>query len=206
MTFKGWKAEALEFFDGLEADNSKVYWQAHKAFYDAEVLAPMKALVAELEPAWGTGKIFRPYRDVRFSADKTPYKTTIAAMVGRGYVQLDANGLAAGVGMWEIPPAQIEAYRQAVVGDRSGRKLAAIVAKTRAAGYGLMSRETLKSTPRGYPKNHARIELLRMKGVAAWGEWPAGAWLGTAKAKDRVTEFFKAAKPLSDWLETNVGD
>ena len=92
MTFRGWPVEALEFFEGLEADNSKAYWQANKTVYETVVRAPMEELIVELEPEWGEGRIFRPYRDVRFSADKSPYKTNIAAMLGDGYVQLNATG------------------------------------------------------------------------------------------------------------------
>ena len=100
MTFNGWPAEALEFYEGLAADNSKAYWTAHKDSYERDVYAPMAALLAELEPDFGEGKTFRPYRDVRFSADKSPYKTNIGATVGDdGYVQLDARGLAVGSGM-----------------------------------------------------------------------------------------------------------
>src|SRR5580693_34946 len=101
MAFRGWKAEAIEFYEGLEADNSRTYWQAHKADYEALVLQPMQDLLAELADDFGEGNIFRPYRDVRFSADKSPYKTNIAAMVGGiGYLQFSADGLAAGSGYW----------------------------------------------------------------------------------------------------------
>ena len=108
MTFRGWSEEALEFFEGLEADNSKTYWTAHKTVYDERVRAPMEELVAELEPKFGVGKIFRPYRDVRFSADKSPYKTEIAAVIGDGYVRLSAEGLGAGLGMWMLAPDQLD--------------------------------------------------------------------------------------------------
>src|SRR3954468_21956610 len=92
--FKGWPAEALEFFEGLEADNSKTYWQDHKQVYDEKVKAPLEALLAEFKPKYGDGKIFRPYRDVRFSANKEPYKTNIAATVAAGgYISLSAEGL-----------------------------------------------------------------------------------------------------------------
>ena len=205
MAFTGWPAEALEFFDGLEADNSKAYWQRNKDDYESLVRAPMEALLAELEPQWGEGRIFRPYRDMRFSRDKSPYKTNIGAMLGSGYVQLDARGLAAGCGMWEMAPDQLERYREAVVEDRSGKKLAALVAKARAAGVEVMAHGELKTAPRGYPKDHPRIELLRFKGIVTWRAWPVGAWLGTPRAKDRVVEFLKASKPLQGWLSTNVG-
>src|SRR3989442_14966296 len=80
MAFRGWPAEALEFFEGLEADNTKAYWQEHKAVYETAVRPPMEQLLAELAPDWGDGRIHRPYRDIRFSPDKSPYRTHIAAM------------------------------------------------------------------------------------------------------------------------------
>jgi uncharacterized protein (TIGR02453 family) len=165
----------------------------------------MEALLAELEPRWGEGRVFRPYRDVRFSADRSPYKTHIGAMVGDGYVQLDADGLATGSGMWEMAPDQLERYRDAVVHDRHGERLAKIVADARAAGLQVQGHASLKTAPRGYPKDHPRIELLRHKGLVTWQEWPAGAWLGTKRAKDRIVRFFELSAPLNDWLRANVG-
>jgi uncharacterized protein (TIGR02453 family) len=134
MAFRGWRAEALEFFEGLEADNSKTYWLANKDIYENEVRAPMQELIDELAPKWGEGRIFRPYRDVRFSADKSPYKTNIAAMVGEGYIHLNADGLGAGRGMWEMAPDQLERYREAVSDDRSGKKLESLAKQAKAAG------------------------------------------------------------------------
>jgi uncharacterized protein (TIGR02453 family) len=205
MAFKGWPVEALEFFEGLEAENSKAYWQRHKDVYDAQVRAPMEALLVELAPKWGEGKIFRPYRDVRFSADKTPYKTNIAAMVGQGYISLTSSGLGVGAGMWEMAPDQIERYREAVDDGKAGAKLAAIVAEAKKAGQEAMGHGVLKTAPRGYPKDHPRVELLRYKGLVEWRDWPAGAWLGTAKAKDKVVTFFENSRPLTAWLNANVG-
>src|ERR671923_2804284 len=119
MTFRGWPAEAIEFYEGLEADNSRTYWQEHKAVYEEVVRGPMDQLLTELAPEFGEGRIFRPYRDVRFSKDKSPYKTAIGATAGTaGYVHVDARGLAAGSGMWEMAPDQLERYRAAVDADR----------------------------------------------------------------------------------------
>jgi uncharacterized protein (TIGR02453 family) len=205
VTFRGWPAEAVEFFEGLEADNSKAYWQRNKGVYETLVRAPMEELITELEPDWGEGRIFRPYRDVRFSADKSPYKTNIGAVIGDGYVQLNADGLAAGAGMWEMAPDQLERYRRAVSEDRSGRKLERVVAKAKADGLEATGHGVLKTAPKGYPKDHPRIELLRYKGLVAWREWPAGAWLGTPRSKDRVVEFLRLAKPLNEWLRIEVG-
>jgi len=205
MAFRGWPVEALEFYEALEADNSKAFWQRHKETYETIVRAPMEDLLAELAPEWGEGRIFRPYRDVRFSPDKTPYKTNIAATIGRRYVQLSANGLAAGAGMWEMAPDQLERYREGVDDERAGAELERIVATIRSTGVEAMGHGVLKTAPKGYPKDHPRIELLRFKGIVAWREWPAGAWLGTKKAKDRVVDVFRAAEPLTAWLSTHVG-
>jgi uncharacterized protein (TIGR02453 family) len=207
MAFRGWPVEAVEFYEGLLADNSKVYWQDHKHIYEHSVLAPMEALLLELEPEFGAGKVFRPYRDVRFSKDKSPYKTAIAArLAGGGYVQMSADGLAAGGGLYRPAPDQLERYRAAVADDRSGAALGRLVDRARGAKIEITAHETLKTTPRGYPKDHPRIDLLRQKGLIAWREWPVGAWMGTKKAKDRVVEFFRAAAPVNDWLAKHVGE
>jgi uncharacterized protein (TIGR02453 family) len=205
MAFRGWPVEALEFFEGLEADNSKSYWQRNKATYEALVRGPMEELLAELAPEWGSGRIFRPYRDIRFSADKSLYKTHIGATIGDGYVQLTAQGLGAGSGMWEMAPDQLDRYRRAVSEDRPGRELTSIVATAKAAGLEAVGHGVLKTAPKGYPKDHPRIELLRYKGLVTWKEWPAGAWLGTRRAKSRVIEFLQASGPLNEWLRIHVG-
>jgi uncharacterized protein (TIGR02453 family) len=205
MAFKGWKAEALEFFEGLEADNSKKYWEAHKHEYEQLVRAPMEELLAELGPKHGETKIFRPYRDIRFSKDKSPYKTNIAAVLGEGYLHLSAHEFGLGSGMWEMAPDQLERYREAVDDQKSGVQLTRIVEKIRSGGAGVVSHGELKTAPKGYPKDHPRLEFLRYKGIIAWREWPTGAWLGTAKAKDRVVEFLKLSKPLGTWLDAHVG-
>ena len=139
MPFEGWPEEALEFYEGLEADNSKAYWTEHKAVYEDEVLRPMTDLVEELAAEFGEAKIFRPYRDVRFSADKSPYKTHIGALLGTGYVQLSADGLAAGDGMYDdvahparpLPPGGPE---------RAGRPRAGADDRRRSSGRASASR------------------------------------------------------------------
>jgi uncharacterized protein (TIGR02453 family) len=205
MSFSGWPEEALDFYDGLTADNSKTYWTTHKQIYDAAVLRPMTELVEELAPEFGEAKIFRPYRDVRFSKDKTPYKTHIGAMVGRGYVQFSAQGLAVGDGMYGMAPGQLDRYREAVAGDRTGGELEDVIAAIEKRGIGVAGRDVLKTAPRGYPADHPRIGLLRYKGLVAWKEWPVEGWLETEDARDRVAGFLRTTRPLSAWLAENVG-
>jgi len=206
VAFKGWPAEALEFFEGLEADNSKAYWQDHKAAYQNVVLAPMEALLAELKKEFGEGRVFRPYRDVRFSKDKSPYKTNIAATLSKGgYISLSSEALGAGSGYYGLMPDQLAKYRAAVADDRTGKPLARMVDKAMSVGIEVSAHDTLKTAPKGYPRDHPRIDLLCQKGLIYWQMWPAGPWLGTAKAKDRVVELFRAAKPLIKWLDANVG-
>ncbi|MCX2928811.1 DUF2461 domain-containing protein [Mycobacterium sp. CVI_P3] len=205
MAFRGWPIEAVEFYEGLEADNSKVYWTEHRAIYDRQVKAPMEELLTELAEEFGAGKLFRPYRDVRFSADKAPYKTNCAAMIGSGYVSFSAEGLSVGSGLYMPDPAALARYRAAVDEEKSGAQLAGIVAALHQGGYETMAHDVLKTAPKGYPKDHQRIELLRHKGIAMMKTWPVGAWLGTAKAKDRVVTALRAGAPLRDWLATNVG-
>ncbi|HEX4978707.1 MAG TPA: DUF2461 domain-containing protein [Acidimicrobiales bacterium] len=206
MAFRGWPAEALDFFEGLEADNSKAYWQDHREVYDTAVRAPMEALLAELAPVFGAGKIFRPYRDTRFSRDKSPYKTNIAATLERGpYLSLSVEGLGAGAGYYEMGAEQLARYREAVADDAAGAELDRLATSLRRAGVDVGGREELKTAPRGYPKDHPRVEYLRHKGLIAWRSWPVAPWLGTAKAKAKIVEFYDRARPLLGWLDTHVG-
>ena len=156
-------------------------------------------------PTSAAGKIFRPHRDLRFSQDKSPYKTAIGAVIGDGYVRLSARGLAAGSGMYSMAPDQLERYRQAVASEVPGRELAAQIIAARRHKIDIRGHEVLKTTPRGYPADHPRIELLRYKGVMAWREWPVEPWLTTAAAKEHITGFLVATRPLTAWLAEHVG-
>jgi uncharacterized protein (TIGR02453 family) len=209
MAFRGWPAEAFEFYEGLEADNSKAYWLDHKQAYEDVVRAPTLALLEQVRKEFGEGSIFRPYRDVRFSKDKSPYKTHLGAAIGsrKGvvyYVQLSAAGLMAAAGMHGPTPDQIERLRNAVDDDRSGKQIVSIVDNLESAGY-QVGGEELKTAPRGYPKDHPRIRFLRHKGLYAWKEWAPAGWMGNAKARDRIIETWRGLAPLNTWLSKHVG-
>jgi uncharacterized protein (TIGR02453 family) len=206
MTFHGWTESALDFYEGLEIDNSRAYWQSHKNVYDEQVIGPMQALLAELSDEFGEAKIFRPNRDIRFSADKSPYKTQAGAtLAGHGYVQLSAAGLGVASGTYVFAPDQLARCRSAVALDLPGAALAKIVDDARAAGLTITAASTLTTAPRGYPKDHPRIELLRMKGLVTWKQWPVEPWLATAEAKDKIVAVLRDSVPLVEWLDVHVG-
>ncbi|MCZ2807610.1 DUF2461 domain-containing protein [Modestobacter sp. VKM Ac-2983] len=211
MTFSGFPDEAMVFYEGLEADNSKAYWTQHRSSYDEHVRAPLQALADELAPEFGTPKLFRPYRDVRFSHDKTPYKTHQGAVLqpdgagsGSVYVQVSADGLRVAGGCWRLQPDQVERYRRAVGDDLQGTRLEALVRDLRAAGYEVGGEQLIR-TPRGWPADHPRIELLRHKSLNASQQWTPADWLHTPAARERVCEAWRAFAPLNRWLDENVG-
>ena len=203
--FQGWSDAALEFYAGLEADNSKAYWTEHRPTFDEQVNAPMLALVAELELRLGPGKVMRPYRDIRFTKDKSPYRTALGARVGDGYIQISARGLGAGCGYYHLMSDQLARYRSAVDSPESGSRLVDLIAEIEHRGVEISGTDPLKSAPRGYPLDHPRIELLRCKGLIAWKQWQPEPWLATPAVKTRILELFEQTAPLMGWLNAEVG-
>lgn len=202
MTFDGWTGDFVGFFRGLELDNSKRYFEAHRRQYELEVRKPMEELVAELEPLLGGGKIFRINRDIRFSADKSPYKTNIAAVVGTIYIHLDAHQLFLGTGAHNPDNAWLRRYREAVARP-VGEELAHVVMRMRTDGINVGG-NPLKTAPRAYPADHPRIELLRWREVVAGRRFPIEPWIATTAAKDRVVETWEIMRPFADWLTEHV--
>ena len=204
MSFDGWKGDFVGFFRGLELDNSKRYFEAHRSQYDAEVRGPIEALAAELAPVLGPTKIFRINRDVRFSADKSPYKTNIAAVVGRLYVHLDARQLYVATGAHMPGSAWLARYRQAAAGP-AGEELAAAIEDMQVGGLSVGG-NPLKTVPRGFPADHPRIELLRWREVGTSRQFPLEPWIATPSVKHHVLETWETMRPLADWLSANVPD
>jgi uncharacterized protein (TIGR02453 family) len=205
--FEGWPEEAQRFFIGLGLDNSRAYFEANRNVYMTHVRAPMEALLAELEEEFGPGKVFRINRDIRFSADKSPYKTNIAATAGRegkgGYLSLSAKGLFVATGYYQMEREQLDRFREAVAADRAGPALVSIVGKLEEAGYDVGGEE-LKLVPRGYPRDHPRQRFLRHKGITMSRDYGLQPWLGTPAARDRVAEVWRDAEPLLGWLGSHV--
>ena len=146
MRFAGFPPDALDFFVELEGNNERPWWQANKERFTASVAEPMQALLDQLEPEFGAFKVFRMNRDVRFSADKSPYKTAHAAVSyddggTATYLQISANGLYAGGGMYHMASDQLERFRRAVADDTHGTELEAALEAARGARLDLAAAE-----------------------------------------------------------------
>ncbi|PZS35402.1 MAG: TIGR02453 family protein [Pseudonocardiales bacterium] len=206
MTFTGIPIAALDFYEDLEADNTKAFWAAHKHIYDEAVRAPMQALAVALEPEFGVAKFFRPYRDVRFAKDKTPYKTHQGAWFGESslYLHVSAAGLRVAGGYWDTSSAQVERLRRAIANDVAGTALDRAIAAVAESGLTLDGHQ-LTRVPSGYPKEHPRAALLRYKSLTAHREFGSPAWLATKRAKTEVAKAWRAIAPLISWLDTHVG-
>ena len=204
--FSGWKGDFKGYFLGLRANNNKPWFDAHRTQYEKDVKAPLVALLADLEPGFGPARrVSRPNRDIRFSADKSPYKLNIYADVERGgYVALDAEGLVAAGGRYMVDDAQLKRMREAVAADRSGKELAAIVAALRRKGYDVEGQE-LKRVPAPYGQDHPRADLLRHKRLFYWKRWPAGPWIATSEPRKRVAQVWRDGAALEAWMTKHLG-
>jgi uncharacterized protein (TIGR02453 family) len=203
--FTGWKGDFTGFFLGLRANNNKAYFETHRQQYEQEVKAPMLALLADLEEEFGPPhRVSRPHRDIRFSADKSPFKLNIYADVERGgYVALDAEGLVAAGGRYMVEDAQLKKLRAAVAEDHSGKQLVAIVKELRAKGYDVSGQE-LKRVPPPHPQDHPRGDLLRHKRLIYSKRWPVGPWIATVRARERVATAWRDGAALEAWCSRYI--
>ncbi len=201
--FCGWSEAAQRFFIGLQLDNSRTYFEANRSIYLQEVRRPMEALLAAVQDEFGPGRIHRANRDIRFTADKSPYRTDISAMCGAGYVSLSASGLMAAAGWYRPDRSWLERYRTAVDGE-AGAELEAVVDRLEGDGYEVWGEE-LKLVPRPYPRDHSRGRLLRHKHLIVSRSFGLQPWLGTPEALERVVAVWRAGRPITAWVEANVG-
>lgn len=209
MAFRGLDPDAPAFFRELAENNTKAWWTANAQRYAENVRVPFEDLAAELEPEFGDIKIFRPYRDVRFSADKTPYKTHIG-MVTRSpvahYLQLSERGLLLGGGVYDVPPPALARFREIVDDDRLATGLERVLAQLEQAELSPMTDDALRTAPRGYPIDHPRIDLLRLKRLAVGGEDAPADWMWRPDAFEIISESWRSVSVWCTWLADNVGD
>ncbi|GAB92147.1 DUF2461 domain-containing protein [Gordonia rhizosphera] len=209
MTFQGFPEAALDFYDDLEIDNSKVFWEAHKDLYRTAVAEPMAELTDALADEFGAAKIFRPYRDVRFSKDKTPYKTHQGAYVAVApatgyYVQIGAPGVRVGAGFYDASAERLTAIRQAIDEQLHGAELVRIIDVLEAAGWEIGG-ERLKTAPRGWPADHPRIGLLRHKSLTVMRDYGFDEVIHSPELVDKIRTDWRETTPLVDWVVRHGG-
>ena len=208
--FRGWPEAAFDFYARLSIDNTRTFWQANRAVYDDAVHAPFEALSDLVEAEYGRLRVFRPHRDVRFSKDKSPYKTAAGA-VAEGedgaiyYAQINADGLFVGSGYYYLAADQLARWREAVDDEKRGTAIADVVAALSKRRLEIGAMDSLKTAPRGYPRDHPRIELLRMKGLTAGKTFPVARWMHTPSAEQRIVSIWSECAPMNDWLARHVG-
>ena len=214
MRFEGFGDAAVEFYDGLLADNSKAYWSDNLEVYREQVRGPMRALLAELEPefapGFGEGKVFRPNRDVRFSRDKSPYKTHCGAVIERGrgggayYVEVSAEGMSVAGGCYHTESDQLARFRAAVDAEIHGERLRELLAGLAAAGWEIAGSE-LRRRPRGFAADHPRLDLLRHRTLYAVRRWEPDEALHERACLTRVRESWRAVRELNQWCADHIG-
>lgn len=210
--FEGFGPEVRTWFEGLQADNSKAYFAANRPFFEESIRGQMEALLTELSGKFGGQvRMFRQNRDIRFSPDKSPYKTnTYGVIYGSGipaqglYASISADGLVAGSGYHAMARDQLDRYRDAVADERGGPELVKLVARAEKAGLEVWG-ESLATAPRGYPKDHERIELLRRKRLTLGARLESDSGINRTDGLRFVTKTWRSAAPVTGWLDQHVG-
>ncbi len=206
MTFTGIPVAALDFYEDLETDNSKLFWAGHKSIYEDSVRAPLQALATELAAEFGSAKLFRPYRDVRFAKDKTPYKTHQGAWFGETslYLQISASGLFVAGGYWEMSGPQVQRLRRAVTDNVAGTALERTLVGVEGSRFEIGGKQ-LTRVPSGFDRDHPRADLLKRRALTASRDFGCPRWLATKRARSEIAKAWRSLEPLITWLDTHVG-
>lgn len=218
MSSPRFTAEALKFLRGLKRNNRRDWFNARREVYEAHVRQPMLAVIGRLSDdlrdfapeivASPKTSMYRIYRDVRFSENKAPYKTHVAASFptrglpkheGAGlYFHLSADGLFVGGGMFAPQPAQLQAVREHIAANH--KRLRTIVESPRFLRVvGSLRGERLQRVPRGFPKDHEAAEYLKYRQFLAGCEFPP-ALATTPRLCASVVKVFREVAPLARFL------
>ncbi|HET6259862.1 MAG TPA: DUF2461 family protein [Pseudonocardia sp.] len=206
-TFEGWPADATTFLAEIAADNTREFWAEHRHRHATSVHSPMRALAAELEPEFGPVRVLRPFVNLRFRPDASPYRTDAGGVATTAggcplAVVVSAAGLSVSAGHRSFDAGQLRRYR-AALDTPAGAELAQLLAEL--DGYAVEPGRPLTGIPRGFRADHPRIALLRRRGVQLVRSRPAGEWLATREPLDWVRVAWRAAGPVVAWLDLHVG-
>lgn len=224
--FHGFPKETLTFLRALERNNDKAWFDAHRADYDAHWVAPAKAFVVAAGEALAeiasdiraeprvNGSIFRINRDVRFSKDKTPYKTNLDFWFWEGerksavsgfFMRITPKYLGIGVGTHGFDKDRLSSYREAVVDAGAGRRLAQAVERVEKAGFPVKG-EHYKRVPRGFnPQSELQEKLIRYAGLWCGEDVGHPASLHTGGLVRYAMTRWKKLEPLHRWLVDELG-
>ena len=221
-SFHGFKPDALQFLADLAENNERAWFQPRKADYERLIKEPFESLCVALADRFASRGLplvadparspFRIYRDVRFSKDKSPYKTAQGAQfpwqggapTGRtsvgvgGYFHLEPGSIFVGGGMWHPDRAVLADFRERVDRD-PGSVLAATQDERFHAVFGSVSGESLARNPKGYPADHPHGELLRLKDVI-FSRRLSDVDVGTPELPDLIAADLDAARPVLQLL------
>ena len=217
--FAGFDRDAMQFLHELTLEMNREWFEANKARYHARWVEPMTALLGEVAGRLAKvyapikvqpPKLFRIYRDTRFSKDKAPYKTHVAGTIPLRegctalYMHIGVDEEFVGVGTYYFEDSQLPRWRKLVAADKTGKEIAGIVTKLRKHGYTAGGHEDYKKVPKGFAPDHPRAELLKMRGLTAgFPAMPKGLLHKQALA-EWLTQHAKATAPLVAWLHRNV--
>jgi uncharacterized protein (TIGR02453 family) len=213
VKFSGFDRDGLQFLHELSVEMNKEWFAENKERYEGVWVLPMTALLEELAgklknvyPAGRLGKpkLFRIYRDTRFSKDKSPYKTHVAALLSPIYIHIGTDEEWVGCGTYFFEDKPLIKWRKAVAADKTGKEIAGIVGKLRKAGYNVGGHDDYKRVPKPYTEDHPRAEFLKMRGLTAgFPDMPRGM-LHQAKLVDWLAKHAKATAPMIAWLHRHA--
>jgi uncharacterized protein (TIGR02453 family) len=220
--FSGFCDNDAKFFKQLAKNNKRDWFLAHKTEFEEGWNAPMKALLSDLRGAIDSSyprcdldepKIFRIFRDVRFSKDKSPYKTHVGGLipiVRRGkkvtdmpmalYFHVGAEETLAAAGHYMMEKESLERFRAAVADDKRGKELTKILATIKKKGFTHESHDRYKRVPNGYPADHPRADLLTYKGLHVRFPAVPKGMLTSTKLVKWLADGCKTSAPLVEWL------
>ena len=225
--FNGFSQEYFSFFNTLKKNNSKQWFEKHRGEYDEFVMHPAREFVIEMgkklrKIAPGVNAIpkinqsrFKINRDVRFSKDKSPYKTYMGIWLWEGegkrmassgfYLHVENNHLLIGVGIKMFPKPLLDRYRKAVADKKQGAALKDAVAKIKARGY-LIDGKHYKNVPRGYDAEHPHAEYLLYNGLTARVEENVPDAFYSEAIIDYAYAHYKNMLPLHRWLKKALSE
>ena len=207
--FTGFDPDAFRFYSELEQNQAKAWWLENKARYEARVRAPAERLAQSLDDEFGPLKIFRPYNDVRFSADKRPYKEHIGIVSAdlsatAYYLQLSSAGLMMAGGLYQPTREQLARFREIVDDNRLVGDLEATLEEVEESGFAVTTDDAVATAPRGFSAEHPKIALLRLRRLAVGRSFAPAEWMHTPEALERVRDAWRTVRIWNDWLAENL--